>query len=246
MFRLLWRELGDFGPVMSFNREVSVGHLLTVASVLIALAGLLYSQRQDRAQARLAEQGMIREAGGFAVSELDRISNEMELFFLQVEPEYVTVSEALADHRSIAKARDELWRFITEKRADMEQAVARVSSFSGAQAIAQADPELFLDFQAGLRALGELRSETFMELVTATQREILSIGLESEVNSSAYLGNQLRGAHYPVLSNYRDEQGALIEPLRQRLETLLGVTGSSKHDDAMDRDGGFAAASSKN
>jgi hypothetical protein len=209
---------------MEFKREVNVGHLLTVVSVLIALSSLLYSQWRDRVQERAVEQAAIRQAAGAGLAELDRISNEIEIFFLEIEPEYVTVSEALSEHRDLVEARDELWRFISEKRTAMEQAIARGSGLSAAQAIARSDPELYADLQSVLRELTDLRIAAFADLQAATQGQVLSLELEGY--TSAVLGNALRTVHARSQYDCRSRRDALTAPVRARLETLLvGLVG---------------------
>jgi hypothetical protein len=168
------------------------------------------------------ELAAIREAAGGALAELDRVSNEIEIFFMNVEPHFVTVSEDLAEHRDVLKARDALWRTISEQRSAMEVAVARQAAL-GAGPIARRDPQLHAEYQAALRALGELRMRAFADLIDETQKRTVALDRDLAGYSSAVLGNALRAALQQVLADTRERRAEELADVRERLSALLVV-----------------------
>lgn len=199
---------------MKFVSEITVGNLLTAASVMVALGGLLYSQWRDREQDRALHQAEARAAAGLALAEFRRIDDEMMLFFHNVEPAYVAVSKALGEHKDVIRARDALWRKISDERAEMERRVTDGARREGFAALALASPKCHAAVERQLDdASFDRRSVVFAQLVLATQREVLGMEDELAGYTSAVLGNRLRQVHGAVLSNgFRPLAGDVGEP----------------------------------
>ncbi|HVS10546.1 MAG TPA: hypothetical protein VMS76_11795 [Planctomycetota bacterium] len=205
---------------MKFVGEVTLGNVLTAASVLIALSGLLYSQWRDRAQDRALRAAEARAGAGQAIAEFRRLDNEVLLFFHNVEPAYVRVSEALGEHRDLARARDALWLAISEERAEMERRIADGARREGYAALALRHPRCHTAVEGQLKdASFQQRSAVFARLAEATQDEVLGMADEMAAYTSAELGNRLRRAHRTALeAEYRPtaaEDSGLVETLSQ-------------------------------
>ncbi len=206
---------------MQFRREITIGDVITAASVLVAVVSFVFSQWQDRVQARSFASAQVRVGAGEALSELSRIDREVQLFFLKIEPEYVTISSELGIHKDVLLARDALWQKMSSARATMEDSIESVSPRGAQFNLAVRHRDTYVRLQKTYRLLGDLRTATAARLIEEAQAEILPFENKLADYNSAILGNALRNSHSKIVMTYKDVYAEIVEGVVPQLESIL-------------------------
>lgn len=207
---------------MQLKKEITVGNLLTVIPIILAILSFLYSQQQDREQRYQLNLEERRSASASALFVIDSLDESVKIFLLKIEPLCVEVSTGLAQHRDAEKARDELWRRLTVARAEMETAI-KEDVLRSSERLAIADPTLLQKTRVVIDDHASLREKMFKRLIEGAQSEFLvhlDTGLP-DTYRSAQLGNALRDAHYQVATYYGLREAEVSGPTRIALTKSL-------------------------
>lgn len=200
------------------NREFTIGNILTTISIVFGIATFFYSEYQKRLQVDRAYAAEIRGTLGAALGETNLLDAELELFFLEVKPLYVAASEIVVEGEdratAIQKARDFLWRDISELRVSMERRVLEATSQNAA--LAKVRLGVQEKFDAFRQEHKDLRAEAVETLLIEAQKTLRLSGIAAEF--SAEIGNALRNTH-DLEKEHFAERSALM---REETAAYLG------------------------
>lgn len=204
------------------SSEISIGNILTTVSVIFAMATFFYSESQKRNQIERAYYAEIRTELGRVLREIAQMEAELKLFFISVEPRYVTASEiAMSDDRDVEsqdaeKARDFIWREIPIARSKMEERILAASAQSNGLAIAGINIQT--EYEDYIEQHTNLRLQAYAELSQVTQAALH----DSSKNAtySAEIGNALRDAHYGIERTVVGSAGELNSTLNRKIHEV--------------------------
>lgn len=175
-----------------FEPKVSVGDLLTAATILIAAAGLLAELRRERLLNRRSLADKVRKSAGLIVAKVDRRRRLSQSFFDELQSIITNADIRLVAERDALSVRDFFWRelFLLQasiaRRAvdeEIELAYADLYGF---------DPRIEELFSGLIGRLRKIDAVMFDALVIETQVDIISFCAKDGPFRSADLGNKLR------------------------------------------------------
>jgi hypothetical protein len=155
---------------MSVTGEISVGNLLTVASVLISATALGYGWRKDRQLRRTEYADRIRHGAGVIAAKLERWQSLTRHFFDAVQPLLLDLEQASRQGQDLTLPRHALVRGLYEQRAAVGERIAAEQIEIAYIDLYAYDPRvhgLFLEAVRHLRAIGEA-SFAQMQALAAT------------------------------------------------------------------------------
>jgi hypothetical protein len=204
-----------------FERNISVGDLLTSISVLIAALGLLWQLAKDHDLERQKQANEIRSAAAKTLAAIERWRDVSLLIFEQGQPLFVETSERLRTADDIEIARDYLYKSLTmahltvqEKLSDEKVQTAYVELFKFHPSMRSYFSKIAIDLQSAERQM-------FNALLADTQSVVLASDPKSVKSNSAVLGNVLRIEARKVKDDYLASTSSVLKPAEEFLSTLI-------------------------
>ncbi len=206
---------------MNLTGEITVGNLLTAASVLISAAALAYSWRNDRQLRRLEYADRIRYAAGLTASVFDRWQTLVQQFFDGVQPLIVEIDELAAQGQDTAAARRALVRGLYEHRAAVRRDVREERIESAYVDLYGYDPNVHALFLATVAQLHRIDDRAFDQLLhLAKGSQSAAPATEPESDQRATLGVQCRTLY---LAHHTDSL-AVIKAFHSQMLRLIQAT----------------------
>jgi hypothetical protein len=210
-----------------FKPEVSVGDILTVATILLSLVALLSTLYREQQLKRKEYADKIRHAAATIIAKLERW-RELELRFYQ-EIQLVTIDTSLEFLKTKDKfaTRDYLWRefvrthTISSQRFSDEQIEIAYVDLYGYNLVVQ---ELFVK---AINQMKTIEEDMYVEVLRLTQNEILELDPVQHVYS-AEIGNNLRDACSRVATKHKKLMDAVVAEFRNEMMKIVGETRDSK------------------
>lgn len=210
---------------MNLHFDISLGEILTIASVLIASFSLLFAIQKYRQMRRKAFAEKIRNAAGMTLAKLERRKELLQGFFINVQPLYVDADMELVKSNDPLAVRDMVWGALSKEygqlRArildeEIEMAYVELQGFS---------PNVQALYQDAMKGFAEVEAFVWEQLRVKTQREIVNLrGLPG--HKPAFLGNLLREVTAKVAAQSQSEVDFIVQ--RARVEMGKLTQGSDK------------------
>lgn len=209
------------------TKEITIGNIITIGSVVISGIALVYSMSQSRVLEKREQANQIRTSAAQTVSELERWQEISFSLFDEIQPALVETSEMLKDTRSeqqVIEARDFLYKQLYASYNDLQKKLLREEIQTAYVFLYKYHPSIRAGFQDTLQVLETKEEIMFNELLNYTEREVM-IYLDSKKASenyqTAYLGNTLRTSVAFVENEYRLTLEKAIKPMEIFLTDLI-------------------------
>jgi hypothetical protein len=204
--------------------EVSIGDLLTVATILLSLATLALSLRKDRLRSRRDYADAVRQAGAITVAALDRLRELLLRFFEDIQLCITEADVRLTTTGDVIATRDALWRALVEHRAIASGRVTAENIESIYATLYRYDPRVRDLFLETLRRMKSIDRRIYGDLLTETQTDVLGFQLVDPPFESAQLGNCLRASTHDLGLRCNAELEAAMLPYRSSILSLITST----------------------
>lgn len=208
--------------------ELSLGHLLTLLTILVSLLGVTYSWSEDRQLARESQANLVRDAAAESLTKLERMTSLTQFLFIESLPAYVSTSEDIdraegkaTNRASVRNARDRLWKDLEVAYLNTRERIVDEKVTSGYYKLMKYYPEGHDRYLEVLRRQLDLFEKSYIELASRTEDAVLrisSVGLDYQ---SAQLGNVLREINGVVRTSYTQESNKIQSSLETELKEIV-------------------------
>ncbi len=209
---------------MTFDPVVSLGTLITAASVLIGAASLVWTWLKDRRLREREYADRIRRAAITALVGLERWRELALGLYDDIQPLLTDADGMLVEKQDIVQTRDMLWRALLAARRDASRQFTFEHLESTYQDLYVHDPSFHARFAEALDQLKTRDRAAFTRLQLETQRVIVEMHGSARPFDSADLGNRLRSAVRDVAAALSDETATAVLPFRHAVLGLIRLS----------------------
>jgi hypothetical protein len=209
---------------MQLDWNIKVGDILTSITIIVSVAALIVTWTKDRTARETAQANAVRAAAASTMTQLDRWQSLNLSLYQEMQPEFITTSEMLSEHYDVIRARDYLWKTISNQIIEINRKVLNEkisTSYVDLLAYFPDTRSQFIDLFSKLNAIEERISESFLE---KSQQDILGFEGKEKNYTSAMLGNALRTTAARHKDELITETTKAIGPVK---EFLFGVIAKS-------------------
>lgn len=217
---------------MTFSGEINVGHILTIATVLVSVVALIRAWRLDiRARERLVAD-RIRNAAALTLGRLERRKELALWYYDEIQPYLIEVSDSLQDSFDVATARDLLWqRLMTARQSSAERILKEDVEGSYVELYAY-QPRLFGTFTSTIAALKASDTNVYGRFLEGAQANVLSWDDRERDYVPALLGDDLRATCFAAQGELEAELEDVVRPMREfALKTIAKPDAELLHGD---------------
>jgi hypothetical protein len=206
---------------IEFEKKVSIGHVITVVSVIVSVTGLLVSWSQSRQLQTREQADRVRVAAGQTLAALERRREIVLSLFQELQPVFVKASEDFASSFDRVSVRDLLWREANAAWTAVERRLLEDDLQEAYVALYGYHPALRDLVRASIREMRTRESRAVDEFVVQLQDAMLRFETDRNTYQTAHLGNVLRAvaAHYRQCIATAEEQS--VAPLEEFLTALV-------------------------
>jgi hypothetical protein len=212
---------------LNLDWTIKVSDVLTSVTIIVSVAALLLSLSKDR-DVKVAEQAnRVRTAAAIAISKLDRWQALQLSLYRELQPDFVELSEVLAEHYDLQHVRDQLWKRVNATRTVIAQKVLD-------EQLGTAYSDLLAHFPAARRKLTEafaqlssVESGVNENYLGASEQAILALQGKEKIYTTPTLGNALRKAATTHSNELRQSSEAVISPVREYLFHVISLPDSA-------------------
>lgn len=206
---------------MVISGEITVGTLLTIASVLISALALAYGWRNDRQLRRKEYADRIRRAAGVITAKLDRWQALVLRFFDDIQPLLLEVERADAAGEDTAVARYALLRGLYEQRAVTAQRVAEEQIESAHIDLYGYDPRIHQLFLGAINQLQEVNERAFDQMKDLVGHEIASSPAAGSPMQTMLRDDALRRESMEIARAYKRDSDPILNDFRNEVLKLI-------------------------
>jgi hypothetical protein len=211
-----------------FDGQVTLGDLLTSASVLVAALTLYVSFWQARVQRQGDVADAVRTAAADALAKLDRYARLPEAVAESAQSLVVETSQKLAGPRTgqdVGDARDYVWAGLMREWQEA-RALQRAEGIELAHVkLFGHRPDAYLGVAESITELDRGALKCFDDLLNAAQSAVASYaGKDRTHYQPAQLGNELRRCLVQYTDALAQSAGQALRPVRTRLEAIISGT----------------------
>ena len=218
------------------SRELKVGDVLTAATILISLIGVLVSWSIDRKIRLAREADEIRAAAASRLGDLERWRDLALSIYTEVQPHFVDASELVVSEEEfstraarVERARDLLWKRISEAHGRIRHRAVDEKIDSGYTRLFGYYPTVRNLYQETLSRLRSTDDAMVRELLAEVERSIVAFARSREELHSADIGKALRATASQVRARHQEElrramrsaEEYLVEKIEADSESLL-------------------------
>jgi hypothetical protein len=204
---------------INFDGTISIGDLLTVATVLLSLATLLYTWGRERKVRRTDRANAVRAAATSTLAKLERWEELALFFYEEAQPLFIDVSNALArDDFDLSHARDVLWKGLTEYRVKSQQRILQEDIELAYVSLQVYDSKVYEAIHATIARLRELERQAFRQFLEhEAQDAVFRLEGARDGYEPAVLGNALRAVAGERADALRLSAAEALSPIRSFL-----------------------------
>lgn len=211
---------------LQLDRTIKAGDILTTITVLVSVAALLLSLAKDR-DARISEQAnKVRSAAAVALVKLDRRQALQLSLYQDLQPNFVDLSETLAQKYDVVAIRDKFWREVNIERARIARQVLDEQLDTAYTDVLTHFPAARTRFVMAVTKLADIEAQSTFNFLAEGEQGILSFKGKQANYQSAYLGNALRQAALTHSQQLKTRTEAVIAPVREYLFGVIGMNDS--------------------
>lgn len=207
----------DWHP--TWDASLKIGDFVTAVSVLIALAGFLYSWNKDR-QVRIKEYAdRVRSAAAETLARVDRCKSIFEAFYERIQPEITETDAIMVQGNDWVKTRDYFWKACYTVRQDI-LTVFREENIELAYApLLGYRQNIYRLFKNSIEAALQASTDSFDQFCEASQSAVMN--MEGKKAVSAVLGNRIRSLSVESQLSQSEQMRMALGSLEQfLLETI--------------------------
>jgi hypothetical protein len=203
-----------------------LGDLITSTSVLIALAGFLYSWSKDRRLRTKEHADRVRSAAATTLAKLDRCERLFLSYFEFLQPVVTEADELIVKTQNVIECRDSFWKqAINTRLAILRQYDAEEIELAYAPLL-PFRRDIYGIFRAAIGNAREAEYRLFWRTQNRSQAEILGMP-EGRKICSAELGNKLRELLDEEQAAYKEELENKFTQVRKFLRDIIASTDKS-------------------
>jgi hypothetical protein len=206
---------------MVISGEITVGTLITVASVLISALALAYGWRNDRQLRRKEYADRIRRAASVITAKLDRWQSLVLRFFDDIQPLLLEVERAAAAGEDTTAARYALLRGLYEQRAVTAQRVAQEEIESAHVDLYGYDSRIHQLFSGAIDQLQEVNERAFDQMKDLVQREIAALPPAATTTHAVLQEDALRRESAEIADAYKRDSDPILNAFRNEVLKLI-------------------------
>jgi hypothetical protein len=207
--------------ILNFERNVSVGDILTSVSILLAAFGLLWQLSKDHDLDSQKQANEIRSAAARTLASIERWRFISALIFEEIQPIFVETSEKVKTEGDVQLARDYLYKTLRTEYAKVQNKLSDEKSETAYVELFKFHPSMRTFFSSMFCALQEDQKKMFDELLSNTEIVVLDANPNTVRNNSAILGNALRGNAVKIKKEYLSKTNAVIQPMQNFLAEII-------------------------
>lgn len=206
---------------MTFDSTLTLGNLITVASVLVSLFTLMLTLRKDRRVREREVADRARSSASEALTGLLEWRETAVAFYLSLDTLFIEASRLLLAGASRQEARDSLWKSVTDQHEKFRAKASEGDPIAKFAGMLSYDPTTYDALSRLLTALRSTERREFLEFVETTQDTMLNAPTDL---GAAPVDNQLRrdcNRHQRRLVNSLRNRSA---PAEELLKAIIGLT----------------------
>lgn len=199
---------------------VKVGDLITSFSVILALAGFLYTWHKDRKLRTKEYADRVRSAAATTLAKIDRCESLFMSFPNILQPIITEADDMILKTQDEINTRDIFWKQVTNARLTIHSEFNEEEIELAYAPLLPFREDIYDIFRRSIADAKDLEEKSFWALLNECQLAILKMAEESSIKS-ATLGNVLR----KIVSEYQDvysrELARLFQPVRTFLNEII-------------------------
>jgi len=218
------------------NLEISIGNLLTAATIIISLISVLISWNADRNLKHSDRVIEVREAAAITLANLDRWKDISNSTFTQLQDAIVNAGQLVTKGKpeerqnNIILARDFLWKEISEIQFNNHEKILSEKIDIGYVQLLKYFPKSYNLYNKSLAQLRAEEVKMIKILLQATEKDIVAIERMSSPIQSADVGNKLRKTTDAIADNYSSTLDLATKQVDVFLKDILNSTNGKLAD----------------
>ena len=202
--------------------EISIGDILTTASILVSLIALLYSWSKERNLRKKEQADKIRNAAARTLSKLERWQELTGWYFDYVQHIFVEVSDFLSNDYDVLAARDLLWKNLNSSRLLIKQKILDEEIETAYVELYGYIPAIYSLVLETIDALKSAEEKVFNNFVMKTQEDVMAYRqIDKGKYTSAMLGNDLRTTCYTFRTDLYERNNIVMQQVRGFLISVV-------------------------
>jgi hypothetical protein len=205
---------------MEFNRKFDMGDLLTILTIIITLATLLYSLKKERELRRKVQADTVRTASAKTIAKLIRWRDLSLGMFQRFQPVFVDTSQKLAEGSNSKVIRDLLWAQLHKCRFKTSEMILQENIEIAYVDLYGYYPQIKPIIEELISRLKKEEDLMFNEFLLISQADTKYFLNRKEIES-AELGNLLRKHARDVKARFQEKINKLIDPVSVLLYQVI-------------------------
>jgi hypothetical protein len=206
---------------LKVDTTVNVGHLLTIATVLISVVTLATALRKDRRTREREIADRVRSAAAMTLAKLERWEELARWFYRDIQPAFIEVTKSLADEFDVEAARDLLWTKLMTARIGSAERILDEEIENAYVDLYAYEPTVYQPFTTTMAQLRRIDSEVYEQFLETAQNVVLAYRDQRDKFHPAELGNDLRAVTIDAQRKLLTRVSAALEPIRGFLVTVV-------------------------
>lgn len=208
----------------TLNPEITVGNVLTIATIVISFIGLLTAWYQDRKIKKKEHADRVRRAAGTITAKLERWKEISLHFFDGIQGSIIDVDIRITKDKDSVTARDYLCQHLAEEHAKSLQKILDEMIEIAYVDLYGYDPRIRDLFVGAIRRLKLINRNTYIGVMYKTQTMLRFLASSEERISSGQLGNLLREVCGAFADEYDRQIEGIIDPFRTEMIKLIKMS----------------------
>lgn len=177
----------------NLKSEISIGDILTIASIIISIVALLVSWNKDRQLKKKEYADKIRHTASVIIAKIERWTELSQRFFDDIQPLITDTDVLVSKEKDITSARDFLWRGLVAKHAEFLTRIVDEKIEISYVDLYGYDPKVQTLFSITTQQLKAIDDTIHIAVLNMTQNNVLRLNKDTKSPPiSAQLGNELR------------------------------------------------------
>jgi hypothetical protein len=208
---------------LAWNPSVKTGDLVTALSVLVALAGFLYSRSRDRKVLVKEYADRVRSAAAETLSRVDRCQSILDSFYERMQTAITEADEIMVRENDAVKARDYLWKACYNVRHDVLAVFSEENIELAYAPLLGYRRNIYKLFKTGVEMAVRVSMDGFKVFRNVSQDAILNMD-KTEKPLSGYLGNRVRSVVARLQEQQQEQTAEALHQLRLFLLETISIS----------------------
>lgn len=196
------------------DATVNLGHLLTIATVLISVSALVIAWRKDVHAREREIADRVRSAAARTLAKLERWEELASWFYRDIQPALVEVTESLGETFDVGIARDLLWRKLMTARIGSAERILKEEIENAYVDLYAYQPSVYEPFTTTVAQLRRIDGEVYEQFLKTAQDVVMAYRDRRDDYRPAELGNDLRAVTFDAQRRLRTRLGTALDPMQ--------------------------------